>query len=135
MGHFHNSNKKFCAGIFKLSMGARNRGRIVPARQATQPGGMCSLESILRLLQSLKIRALVIFSYSRSIFGGRLQAIFHCKLHSTVPIQNTGIQNFLDDVRRNSTGSLALYLRIVMQLSTVCIFAAEFGTVQCDRFG
>jgi hypothetical protein len=50
-----------CAGIFKQSMWARNRvgiGIVVPARQATQPGGISSLESILRLLKSLKIRAL-----------------------------------------------------------------------------
>jgi hypothetical protein len=31
---------------------------VVPARQATQPGGIGSLESILGLLKSLKIRAL-----------------------------------------------------------------------------
>ncbi len=30
---------------------------VVPARQATQPGGIGSLESILGLLKSLKIRA------------------------------------------------------------------------------
>jgi len=45
----------------KQSMGARNRvgiGFFVPARQATQPGGIGSLESILGLLKSLKIRAL-----------------------------------------------------------------------------
>jgi hypothetical protein len=36
-------------------MGARNR--VVPARQATQLGGIGSLESILGLLESLKIRA------------------------------------------------------------------------------
>ncbi len=35
---------------------SRNRV-VVPARQATQPGGIGSLESILGLLQSLKIRA------------------------------------------------------------------------------
>jgi hypothetical protein len=41
-------------------MGAKNRvgiGVVVPARQATQPGGIGSLESILEFLQSLKIRA------------------------------------------------------------------------------
>ncbi len=32
---------------------------VVPARQATLPGGIGSLESILWLLKSLKIRALV----------------------------------------------------------------------------
>jgi hypothetical protein len=31
-----------CAGILKQSMGARNRGVVVPARQATQPGGIFS---------------------------------------------------------------------------------------------
>jgi hypothetical protein len=31
---------------------------VIPARQATQPGGIGSLESILGLLKSLKIRAL-----------------------------------------------------------------------------
>jgi hypothetical protein len=36
----------------------RSRNRVVvPARQATQPGGIGSLESILVLLKSLKIRA------------------------------------------------------------------------------
>jgi hypothetical protein len=47
------------AGIFKQSMGARNRRKmvVVPARQATQPGGIGSVESILRHLKSLKIRA------------------------------------------------------------------------------
>jgi hypothetical protein len=42
-------------------MGARNRASrnsvVVPARQATQAGGIDSLESILGLLKSLKIRA------------------------------------------------------------------------------
>jgi hypothetical protein len=50
----------FSAGIFEQSKGARNRGRnrvVVPARQATQPGRNGSLESILGLLKSLKIRA------------------------------------------------------------------------------
>jgi hypothetical protein len=32
---------------------------VLPARQATQPGGIGSLESILGLLKSLKIRALL----------------------------------------------------------------------------
>jgi hypothetical protein len=50
-------------GIFKQSMGAKNPvgilNRVVePALQATQPGGTGSLESILELLKSLKIRAL-----------------------------------------------------------------------------
>ncbi len=47
--------------IFKQSIGARNRvGRLVavPTRQASQPGGIGSLESILELLKCLKIRAL-----------------------------------------------------------------------------
>jgi hypothetical protein len=34
---------------------------IIPARQATKPGGVGSLESILGLLKSLKIRALGVF--------------------------------------------------------------------------
>jgi hypothetical protein len=45
-------------------MGARNRvgiGLSYWARQATQPGGIGSLESIHGLLKSLKIRALVGF--------------------------------------------------------------------------
>ncbi len=48
------------AGIFKQSMGARNRvgiGLSFLPRQATQPGGIGSLESILGVLKSLKIRA------------------------------------------------------------------------------
>jgi hypothetical protein len=43
-----------CAGIFKHSKDARNRGRnrvVVPARPAIQPGGIGSLESILGLLK------------------------------------------------------------------------------------
>ncbi len=48
---------------FKKSMGARNlvtKNRVVvPAHQATRPGGIGSLVSILGLLISLKIRALV----------------------------------------------------------------------------
>ena len=47
------SNKiNSCAEIFKQSMKV-----VVPARKATQPGGIGSLESILGLLKSLKIRA------------------------------------------------------------------------------
>jgi hypothetical protein len=50
-----------CAGILEQSMWARNRGGIGlsyrPA-MATQPGEIGSLESILVLLKSLKIRAL-----------------------------------------------------------------------------
>jgi hypothetical protein len=49
----------FSAGIVEQSMGARNRADrvVVPARQATQPCRIGSLESILGLLKSLKIRA------------------------------------------------------------------------------
>ncbi len=51
----------YCAGIFKQSMGARNRERIVlsTARQASYAGGIDSLESILGLLKSLENRALI----------------------------------------------------------------------------
>jgi hypothetical protein len=49
-----------CAGIFKPSMGVMNRNSVVVlSRQATQPGGIGSLDSILELLKNLKIRALV----------------------------------------------------------------------------
>jgi hypothetical protein len=55
--------KETCAGIFEQSMGGQEPSRnsvVVPARQATtQPGGIGSLESILGLLKSLKIRALL----------------------------------------------------------------------------
>ncbi len=44
------------AEIFKQYMGAMNRV-VVLARQATQPGGIGSLDSFLGLLKSLKIRA------------------------------------------------------------------------------
>ncbi len=48
----------FSAGIFKQSMGARNRvWNGLSYRQATHPGGIGSLESILGLFKSLKIRA------------------------------------------------------------------------------
>jgi len=55
----YNMNKS--AGIFKQSMGARNRVGIGlsyrPARLLhIQPGGIVSLETILGLLESLKIR-------------------------------------------------------------------------------
>ncbi len=41
-------------------LGTENRNRaVVPARQAKQPGGIGSLESILGLRKSLKIWALV----------------------------------------------------------------------------
>ncbi len=66
-----------CAGIFKQSMGARNQVGIhrvvVSARQATQPVGIGSLESILGLLKSLKIRALVLAPTS----GSLLWLVFH----------------------------------------------------------
>ncbi len=42
--------------IFGGGKPSRNRV-VVPARQATQPGGIGSLESILGLLKNLKIRA------------------------------------------------------------------------------
>jgi hypothetical protein len=44
------------AGIFKQSVGATNRAGmvVVPARQATQPGGIGSLASILGFLKRLK---------------------------------------------------------------------------------
>ncbi len=50
----------YCTWIFEQSMGDRNRvgkGVVVPARQATQAGGIDSLESILGLLTCLKIWA------------------------------------------------------------------------------
>jgi hypothetical protein len=51
------------AGIYKQSMGAGNRVGVGlsyrPARLHTQTGGIGSLESILGLLKSLKIRAQV----------------------------------------------------------------------------
>ncbi len=63
------------AGIFKKSMGARNLvgiGLSVPARQATQPGGIGSLESILGLLKCLKIRAqLCVYVYFPFQTGNR----------------------------------------------------------------
>jgi hypothetical protein len=46
------------AGIFKQSMEPSRNRVVVPARQATQRGGIGSLESILGLLKSLKIRPL-----------------------------------------------------------------------------
>jgi hypothetical protein len=57
--HLYEQNK--IAGISKQSMGARNRVGIGlsyrPARLHIKPGGIGSLESILGLLKSLKIRA------------------------------------------------------------------------------
>jgi hypothetical protein len=61
MFSFYSANQLISsAGIFKQYMGTRNQvgiGVVVPARQATQPGGIGSLESILGFLKSLKIRA------------------------------------------------------------------------------
>jgi hypothetical protein len=51
-------------GIFKQSKRARNRvglGLSYRPRQATQPGDIGALESILGLLKSLKIRALIVY--------------------------------------------------------------------------
>ncbi len=53
-------------------MGAKepSRNRVfVPARQATQPGGIGSLKAILGLLKSLKIRA----QEGREKKGGRME--------------------------------------------------------------
>ncbi len=50
-------------------MGARNRV-VVPARQATQVGGIGSLESILGLLKSLQIQALKPISSYKNSQGG-----------------------------------------------------------------
>jgi len=47
---------------------SRNRV-VVPAHQATQPGRMCSLESILVLLKSLKIRALYVAGIDKASEG------------------------------------------------------------------
>jgi hypothetical protein len=46
-----------CAGMFRQSLGTNRNRVVVSARQATQPGGIGSLESILDLLKSLEIRA------------------------------------------------------------------------------
>ncbi len=48
---------EFLNNPWGLGTDYRNRV-VVPASQATQPGGIGSLESILGLLKSLKIRAL-----------------------------------------------------------------------------
>jgi len=66
-------------------MGAMNRLGIrfvVPARQTTQPGGIGSLESILGLLKSLKIRAL-----KRNQPGTRaiVRGLQYTVMHSTPP--------------------------------------------------
>jgi hypothetical protein len=56
-------------------MGARyqvGKGVVVPVRQATQPGGNGSLESIFGLLKSLKIRAQVALS---SLAGDRVHGV------------------------------------------------------------
>jgi hypothetical protein len=57
-----NASWQSSAGIFKQSKGARNQVGMGcrTARQSIQPAGIGSLESILGLLKSLKIRALVI---------------------------------------------------------------------------
>ncbi len=78
---------------------------VVPARQATQPGGIRSLESILGLLKSFKIRALLIydFGFSRgSISGGRAALLHACagRLQLRQGMQGEG--EFKGTVQRNS---------------------------------
>jgi hypothetical protein len=48
----------FRAGIFKQSMGQEGKEFIVPARKATQAGGIHSLESIPGLHKRIKMRAM-----------------------------------------------------------------------------
>ncbi len=56
----------YSAGIFKQSVGARNRVGILllyrptTGHQAIQPGAICSMESILGLLKSLKFGLITI---------------------------------------------------------------------------
>jgi hypothetical protein len=73
------------AGIFKQYMGALEPSRnrvVVMARQATEAGGIDSLESILGLLKSLKIRALCTQLALISILA-RVVAILFCTLFTT----------------------------------------------------
>jgi hypothetical protein len=73
-------------------MEARNRagiGFVVPARLATQPGGIGSLESILGLLKSLKSRAQVLllpnfFSFFHTHQTQRMDQIFLRSLSETM---------------------------------------------------
>ncbi len=61
-------------------MGARNRvgNIVVPGRQATQPGGIGSLDSILGLLKSFKIRALI---FLQRLLGAQKNIPMHvCKI-------------------------------------------------------
>jgi hypothetical protein len=57
--------------LYNNLWGTRNRAGyrvVVPARQATQAGGNDSVESILGLLNSLKIGTLKLPSFSRSSY-------------------------------------------------------------------
>ncbi len=85
----------YCAGIFKQSMRAMNRVVIGLARQAIQPCGIGSLESILGLLKSLKIRVLILIAFPPCADGGRERGrIPHwpqlCHQVLRVPGQQTG---------------------------------------------
>jgi hypothetical protein len=58
----YSGHRQFYSSVLEFlnSLWERNKNRVaVPARQATKPGGIGSLESILGLLKSLKIRALL----------------------------------------------------------------------------
>jgi hypothetical protein len=87
----HLMNVVYSAGIFKQSTVAKEPKRnrvVVPARQAaqcTQPGGIGFLESFLRLLKSLKIRALLIKKFMRMCI------CVHCVLgaHAVHPYKET----------------------------------------------
>ncbi len=61
------NNRTYIDVTFEQETAVKEEGKgpsrnkvVVPTRQATQPGGIGSLESILGLLKSLKIRALII---------------------------------------------------------------------------
>jgi hypothetical protein len=67
---------QICAGISKQSMGglepSGNRIVVPAARQATRPEGIGSLESILGLLESLKIRALYEINQRLKSIGSKI---------------------------------------------------------------
>jgi hypothetical protein len=85
-----------CAEISKQSMGLGTEKVVVPARQATQPGGIGSLKSILGLLRSLKIRDQVFSVASRHKKTQPLSFITGIRLDDTKTFKFFIYKNFYD---------------------------------------
>jgi hypothetical protein len=94
------------AGIFIQPIGARNRVRIGlsyrPTRiHTTQPGGICSLESILGVLKNLKIRALEACQakgFVCSLLSSLEKQTIHLANYPTIHLANYPTQLTLTDI-------------------------------------